>query len=147
MTGRNPKSRERFTSTYVIRWFILACNLLLFWVRVSFTLKQQLLKNRNTVGTIKMQMSSTEVQSILREYELHYGAWNSGGSTNRLLMSRPSFVIYTSRAPLSSTPSPSSGTRERKEIRISASRRFLWGQSAGSNTGSLVHHVLLFAAL
>lgn len=65
-----------------------------------------------------MQMSSTEVQSIPREYELHYGAWNSGGATHGLLMSRPSFVIYTSRAPLSSTPSPSSGrVRERKRER------------------------------
>lgn len=89
--------------------------------------EKQLLKNRNPVGAIKMQMSSTEVQAILREYELHYGACNSGGATHGLLMSRPSFVIYTSRAPLSSTPSTSSGRerereREReKKMRISVS--------------------------
>jgi len=113
MTKWNPK-RERVTSTYVIRWLILACNLLR--VRVSFTplFEKQLLKNRNPVGTIKMQMSSTEVQSILREYELHYGAWNLVGATHGLLMSQPSFVIYTSRAPLSSIPSRE---REREEKR------------------------------
>ncbi|ROK15655.1 hypothetical protein DPX16_9959 [Anabarilius grahami] len=88
-----------------------------------------------------MQMSSTEVQSILREYELHYGAWNSGGATHGLLMSRPSFVIYTSRAPLSSTPSPSSGrVRERKrERRTKKSESVRLGRSC--ETQALVFEV------
>lgn len=76
-----------------------------------------------------MQMSSTEVQAMLREYELHYGACNSGGATHGLLMSRPSFVIYTSRAPRSSTPSPCSGRereRRRKKLRISVSSEVSW---------------------